>query len=102
MGSEPARELVNQQGKDARTGGSGFHIERDLLCTVNSDGYFTSLYSGWERGLGWTREGVMSRPIIDCIHPADGQRTFAELAKATRTDAQFVNSENRCRARRGV
>jgi PAS domain S-box-containing protein len=92
---------VNNQGKGARAGGSGFHIERDLLSTVNSDGYFTSLNSGWERVLGWTREELMSRPIVDFIHPADRERTMAELAKVTRTDYQVVNFENRYRARGG-
>jgi PAS domain S-box-containing protein len=93
--------LVTEQGKDARAEGSGFHIERDLLCTVNSEGYFTSLNSGWERVLGWTRQELMSRPIIDFIHPADRQRTVAELAKVTRTDYEVVNFENRYRARGG-
>src|SRR3954466_5483842 len=98
MGSEPARELVNQQGKDARTGGSGFHIERDLLCTVNSDGYFTSLNSGWERTQGAARAGPMARPINDFIHPADRQRTVTELAHVIHADYQVVNFENRYRA----
>jgi PAS domain S-box-containing protein len=92
---------VNPQGKDPQTGGFGFHIERDLLCTVNSDGYFTSLNSGWERVLGWTREELQSRPIIDFIHPADRDRSVAELAKVTRTDYEVVNFENRYRARGG-
>lgn len=92
---------MNPQGKDPRTGSFGFHIERDLLCTVNSDGYFTSLNSGWERVLGWTREELQSRPIIDFIHPADRERTVTELAKVTRTDYEVVNFENRYRARGG-
>ncbi len=92
---------MNRQGKDARAGNAGFHIERELLCTVNSDGYFTSLNSGWERVLGWTREELQSRPIVDFIHPADRERTVAELAKVTRADYQVVNFENRYRARGG-
>jgi PAS domain S-box-containing protein len=92
---------VNPQDKDPQTGSFGFHIERDLLCTVNSDGYFTSLNSGWEWVLGWTREELQSRPIIDFIHPADRERTVAELAKVARTDYQVVNFENRYRARGG-
>ena len=92
---------MNPQDKDPQTGSFGFHIERDLLCTVNSDGYFTSLNSGWERVLGWTREELQSRPIIDFIHPADRERTVAELAKVARTDYQVANFENRYRARGG-
>jgi PAS domain S-box-containing protein len=79
----------------------GFHIERDLLCTVNSEGYFTSLNSGWERRLGWTREELMSRPVVDFIHPSDRERTIEEMSKVTRPDYEVVNFENRYRARGG-
>ena len=72
---------ANGLESDARAGGDGFDIERDLLCTVDSDGYFTSLNSGWERVLGWTREELMSRPFIDFVHPADRERTVDELAQ---------------------
>jgi PAS domain S-box-containing protein len=92
---------LTRTGKDARAGGSGFHIERDLLSTVNSQGYFTSLNSGWERALGWTRQELMSRPILDFVHPADRDRTVAEMAMVTRTDYEVVNFENRYRARGG-
>jgi PAS domain S-box-containing protein len=87
-------------GSDA-AGSNGFHIERDLLCTVNSDGYFTSLNSGWERVLGWTREELMSRPVVDFIHPSDRQRTADEMAQVSHPDYEVVNFENRYRARGG-
>jgi len=88
-------------GQDARAGASGFDIGRDLLCTVNSDGYFTSLNTGWERVLGWTREELMSRPLTDFIHPGDRERTVAELSKVSRADYEVVDFENRYRARGG-
>jgi PAS domain S-box-containing protein len=88
-------------GNGAQAGGFGFHIERDLLCTVNSDGYFTSLNSGWERVLGWTREELMSRPIADFVHPADRERTAEEMSKVSLPDYEVVNFENRYRARGG-
>jgi PAS domain S-box-containing protein len=92
---------LTRRGKDAQAGGSGFHIERDLLCTVNADGYFTSLNSGWERILGWTREELMSRPVLDFVHPSDRERTVAELSHVERPDYEVVNFENRYRARGG-
>jgi PAS domain S-box-containing protein len=88
-------------GTDAGAGGFGFHIERDLICTVNSAGYFTSMNSGWERVLGWTRDELMSRPLSGFIHPADRERTAAEMSKVSRRDYQVVNFENRYRARGG-
>jgi PAS domain S-box-containing protein len=88
-------------GRDARAGDSGFDMERDLLCTVNSDGYFTSMNTGWERVLGWTRDELMSRPLSDFIHPGDRERTAAEMSKVSRPDYEVVNFENRYRARGG-
>jgi PAS domain S-box-containing protein len=88
-------------GRDARAGDSGFDMERDLLCSVNSDGYFTSMNTGWERVLGWTRDELMSRPLSDFIHPGDRERTAAEMSKVSRPDYEVVNFENRYRARGG-
>src|SRR6266511_3263381 len=78
-----------------------FDIERDLLCTVDADGYFTSLNAGWERILGWTREELMSRPLIDFVHSADRERTLEESSKVSRPDYQVVDFENRYRAKGG-
>ncbi len=101
LGASEEQVAGNKFGMDARAGGFGFHIERDLICTVNSAGYFTTMNSGWERVLGWTREELMSRPAADFIHPADRDRTAAEMSKVTRADYQVVNFENRYRARGG-
>jgi PAS domain S-box-containing protein len=90
-----------KSGRDARAGDAGFDMERDLLCSVNSDGYFTSMNTGWERVLGWTRDELMSRPLSDFIHPGDRERTAAEMSKVSRPDYEVVNFENRYRARGG-
>jgi len=91
---------AKSNGSDAREN-NGFHIERDLICTVNSAGYFTSLNTGWERVLGWTREELMSRPIVDFIHPSDRERTIDQLSKVSTADYEVVDFENRYRARGG-
>jgi PAS domain S-box-containing protein len=88
-------------GKDARADEFGFDMGRDLLCTVDATGRLTTLNSGWERVLGWTREELMSRPMTDFVHPADRERTVQELAKVTLPDYEVINFENRYRARGG-
>jgi PAS domain S-box-containing protein len=92
MGADPV-EQVRQPG--------AFDIERDLLCTADANGYFTSLNAGWERVLGWTRDELMSRPFIDFVHPADREATLAQALKLTRHDYEIVNFENRYRGRGG-
>src|SRR6266542_1530443 len=79
-----------------------FDVERDLLCTINSVGYFTSLNAGWERALGWTREELMSRPFLEFVHPQDADRTAIEAAKVTQPDFEIVDFENRYRHRNGT
>jgi PAS domain S-box-containing protein len=81
--------------------GVGFDFERDLLCTADANGYFTSLNGGWERLLGWTGEELRSRPFVDFVHPADRDRTMSQTAKVARNGQQVVHFENRCRAREG-
>ena len=66
--------------------GVGFDFERDLLCTADADGYFTSLNGGWERVLGWTGEELTSRVrCVDFVHPADREpNRDADGARCTR------------------
>lgn len=71
-----------------------------LLCTATAT-HFTSLNSEWERGLGWTKEQLMSRPAADFIHPNDRDRTLSEAAKIGWPGYEVVNFENRFRASGG-
>jgi PAS domain S-box-containing protein len=93
-----------QAGGNARDAGDAlsFQMDRDLLCTADARGYFTSLNGGWERLLGWSREELMSRPFIDFVHPNDRENTILEAAKVTRSDHELVDFENRYRAKGGT
>jgi PAS domain S-box-containing protein len=79
----------------------GFDIERDLLCTADAGGYFLSLNAAWERALGWSRDELMRRPMIEFVHPDDVQRTTEEASKVVRPDYHIVNFENRYRTKGG-
>jgi len=81
--------------------GVRFDIDRDLLSAAGPDGRFTSLNSAWESVLGWTREQLMARPLIDFVHPDDVARTAAETARIGEVDHQLVGFENRLRHRSG-
>jgi PAS domain S-box-containing protein len=82
-------------------GDPGFDIERDLLCTAGTNGHFQSLNAAWERVLGWSREELMQRPMIDFVHPEDVARTAREAARVVEPDSQIVNFENRYRTADG-
>jgi PAS domain S-box-containing protein len=79
----------------------GLDLERDLVCTADQNGYFTSVSNGWERLLGWTREELMSRPFLDFVHPADRDRAREQASSMRGAGYETVNFENRYRARGG-
>ena len=86
-----------------RSGGSGHghDLRRDLLATANSEGRFTSLNASWERILGWSREELMSRPLIEFVHPEDVERTVAQRGLSPYPDRELVGFENRFRTKDG-
>ena len=81
--------------------GMRFDMQRDLLCTSNASGRFTSLNAAWERVLGWTREELMARPFIELVHPDDVARTEAERSRIGEIDRELIAFENRYRTRAG-
>jgi diguanylate cyclase (GGDEF)-like protein/PAS domain S-box-containing protein len=78
-----------------------FDISRDMLCTVNSDGYFVELNEAWTEHLGYSLEELRSIPFIDLIHPDDRERTEAE-AVALFEGGENLSFENRYRAKDGT
>jgi PAS domain S-box-containing protein len=81
--------------------GLRFDIERDLLCTADADGYFQSLNAAWEQVLGWSRDELMQRPLIEFVHPDDVERTLEQASGIVRPDSHIVNFENRFRTKDG-
>jgi two-component system sensor histidine kinase/response regulator len=70
-----------------------FDLIPDLACIVSKDGYLRRINRAWETTLGYTREEVLSTPMLDFIHPDDLETTVAEIARQGpeyRT-SQFVN-----------
>jgi PAS domain S-box-containing protein len=102
-GSEEWGWAVSGEGMPGRDreGDVAFDFERDLVCTVDSVGYFTSLNAGWGRLLGWTKEELTSRPFADFIHASDRQRTWEQVARAMGPDRPAVEFESRFKARGG-
>ncbi len=58
-----------------------FDLIPDLACIVSKDGYFKRINRAWETTLGYTREEVLSTPMLDLIHPDDLETTRAEIAR---------------------
>ncbi|HYG95567.1 MAG TPA: sensor domain-containing diguanylate cyclase, partial [Solirubrobacterales bacterium] len=78
-----------------------FDLSRDMLCTVNSDGYFVELNDAWTDHLGYRLEELRSTPFIELIHPDDRERTEAEAATLFE-GGENLSFENRYLAKDGT
>ena len=71
-----------------------FVLSRDLLCIVDAKGCFKRINPSWEHTLGYSSEELMSRPVLDFVHPDDLERTRAERARLA-AGHEMVGFENR-------
>jgi PAS domain S-box-containing protein len=70
-----------------------FNLSVDLLCIVDYDGRFTDVNDAWERTLGYTREELLGRPLLDLVEPEDHAMTLdeAERLHVASTTHAFTN-----------
>src|ERR1700733_10448155 len=94
-----------ERAPETRNGGARiarlFEMTSDLLATISLDGRFTLLNPAWEQLLGWSREELQSRPMVEFMHPDDVEPTLAVMQAAGEQRAQLENFTNRYRHRDG-
>ncbi len=56
-------------------------LSKDMLCVASVDGYFVSLNAQWQELLGYTLEELMSRPLVDFVHPDDREKTLTAMSQ---------------------
>ena len=77
-----------------------FNVSLDLLTIASTDGWFRRINPAFERVFGYTTEELLSRPLLEFIHPDDREATMAE-AERLRAGHQTVHFENRYICRDG-
>ncbi|MFV8369376.1 PAS domain S-box protein [Flavobacterium sp. LB2R40] len=73
-----------------------FYLEesQDLVCTIGSDGFLKELNSAFCTILGYTKEELLSNPVLSFIHPDDKDKTSKELELLS-LSGSIINFENR-------
>jgi PAS domain S-box-containing protein len=75
-----------------------FDLSRELICVLGFDGYLKSINPAWKWTLGLPNDDLLSRPLIDLVHPDDRAATEAEIEKL-KTGSETIYFENRLRAK---
>lgn len=69
-----------------------FSISPELLCIIRKDGYFQLANPAFTTTLGWNKNEILSKPVIDFIHPDDQEPSKAEFLEANRSTLhRFTN-----------
>jgi PAS domain S-box-containing protein len=71
-----------------------FKESADLVCFAGTDGYYKKVNPAFINTLGYTKEEILSSPIISFIHPEDLEKSITELAVLS-NGVTSINFENR-------
>jgi len=71
-----------------------FKFAPDIICTAGTNGYFKKINPAASRILGYSEEELLSRPILDFVHPDDREITVNAF-KSFNLDQRIKNFKNR-------
>jgi PAS domain S-box-containing protein len=71
-----------------------FNLAPELIAVAGLDGSFKRVNPAFETLLGYTEEELLSRPLLDFVHPADRELTATHAARLRAGDST-VAFENR-------
>ena len=71
-----------------------FTLSLDMLCIATTTGYFKRLNPAFEKTLGYKADELLSKPVLDFVHPDDRERTRVQ-AQQLNEGIPTVHFENR-------
>jgi two-component system, sensor histidine kinase and response regulator len=101
-----ARDVTEQMRAERELAQARIDIDRfydlalDVMAIANGDGYFIQVNRAFEEALGYSRQELMARPLLEFIHPDDLERTL-ELRASKNTAGSVGAFENRYRRKDG-
>jgi PAS domain-containing protein len=92
VGNQPPSVLPSQSELERL-----FDLPLDLFCIAGFDGYFRRVNLAFERTLGYSKEWLLSRPMLDTVHPDDLQSCYDALGDLANGN-DLIGFENRVSA----
>lgn len=77
-----------------------FRLSSDMICTVGFDGAFKRVNPSFTRLLGYSREELVSQPLVRFVHPGD-QAVLQQVLVRVRAGEPFQSFENQCQCKNG-
>ncbi len=67
-----------QRDREAENRRLLWELSQDMLAVANREGRFIEVNPAWTRTLGWTPDEMLSRSLLDFVHPDDRDATARE------------------------
>jgi PAS domain S-box-containing protein len=93
---QPRRRLVVHSRRElARRLEHHAALSLDLIATASFDGYFRQLNPAFSRTLGFSIEELISRPLLEFVHPEDREPTLEAIARQAEEGREILHFQNR-------
>ena len=77
-----------------------FDLSPDMMCIAGTDGFLKRINASFGRTLGYSDEELLSKSVLDFVHPDDIGATKKRIEKL-KTGLPTVSFENRYRHKNG-
>jgi len=108
-----SNELLNEEVIERKQAGEELLQSKDklnrmfqftdyMVCIADlNKGYFTKISPAFTKHLGWSEQEMLSKPILDFIHPDDVKKTADIIKKQMEKEVDVIQFENRYKTKKG-
>ena len=77
-----------------------FNRSMDMICIVNSDGYFKKVNPRFLKVLGYSKKELLSKPLVEFIHKKDREATSQKIEELV-NGTPIIEFQNRFKCKNG-